>query len=73
MASIPLDVILSWPTPNYENPETHDKGALVGTIILAVVGCSTVGLRLWARFMIARKLAIEDYFILLALVGLRIH
>ena len=71
MADIPLDIILTWPKPNYEDPETHNKGFLAGSVILAAVASLTVALRLWARYVIARKLAIEDYFLLFALVSFR--
>ena len=68
MSDIPLSVILSWPEPNFDDPETHGKGFLAGSIILAVAGCTAVGLRLWARFGIVRKPGPDDYLIILALV-----
>ena len=63
-----LDVILNWPAPNYVDPERRDKGYLIGSIILAAVSSIAVGLRLWARIMIARRPALDDYLIIFALV-----
>ena len=68
MTDIPLSVILSWPEPNFDDPETHGKGFLAGSVILGVAGCVAVGLRLWARFGIVRKPGPDDYLIIFALV-----
>ena len=70
MAEIPLEVILTWPKPNPDNPETRDKGFLVAGVILGVAGVAAVSLRLWARFVTMRKPGADDFFILAALVSL---
>ena len=69
MTDIPLSVIFSWPEPNLEDPETHGDGFLVGNILLAVAGCTAVGMRLWARFTIVRKPGLDDCFITASVVG----
>lgn len=68
MTDIPLSVILSWPEPDFDDPETHGKGFLAGTVVLTVAGCVAVGLRLWARFGIVRKPGPDDYLLIFAVV-----
>ena len=68
MSDIPIHILMGWPEPNYENPETRGIGHLVGSVILGVAAFGAVVLRLWARIMIMRRPAADDYFILLALV-----
>ena len=65
----PADVLLSWPTPNYENPVTRGNALVIVNSIFIGFVVITVGLRLYTRLVIKRWFGIDDVFILLALVG----
>jgi hypothetical protein len=65
----PVDVLLSWPTPNYENPVTRGNALVIVNSIFIGFVVITVGLRLYTRLVIKRWFGIDDVFILLALVG----
>ncbi|OAL06061.1 hypothetical protein IQ06DRAFT_75060 [Phaeosphaeriaceae sp. SRC1lsM3a] len=64
----PADVLLSWPTPNYDNPVTRGPTLVIVNYILAVITIITVGLRLYTRTVIKRWFGIDDVFIILALI-----
>lgn len=64
----PLDVLLSWPLPNYVNPITRGSEAYaIGTIFF---GFATVALaiRLYARLFIRKWFGLDDFLIVLAWV-----
>lgn len=64
----PVEVLLSWPTPNYENPTTRGDALLIVNSIFLSLAVITVSLRMYTRLMIKRWLGIDDVFILLGLV-----
>ena len=64
----PIEVILSWPPPNYANPVTRGDALLIVNSILIALVVITVGLRMYTRLIIKRWFGIDDVFILLALV-----
>ena len=64
----PIEVILSWPTPNYTNPVTRGDALLIVNSVLIALVVITVGLRMYTRLIIKRWFGIDDVFILLALV-----
>lgn len=68
----PVDVILSWPTPNYENPKTRGPALAIVNYTLAAVTIITVLLRLYTRVFIKRWFGLDDVFIILALVIINI-
>jgi hypothetical protein len=65
----PIDVLLTWPAPNYTNPVTRGNALVVVNYIFAVLAVITVALRLYTRAVIKRWFGIDDVFIILALVG----
>jgi hypothetical protein len=65
----PLDVILTWPAPNYTNPITRGDALVIINSIFIVLVTITVGLRMYTRLVIKRWFGIDDVFILLALVS----
>lgn len=67
----PLDVILSWPKPNYVNPETRGNGVLVGTIVLGIITYLVVGGRIWARLFVQRNAGLDDWLVIAAMVSRR--
>ncbi|RMZ69388.1 integral membrane [Pyrenophora seminiperda CCB06] len=64
----PLDVLLSWPTPNYRNPETRGPALIIVNAIFITLVILTVSARLYTRIVIKRWFGIDDVFILLALL-----
>jgi hypothetical protein len=65
----PADVLLSWPTPNYENPVTRGPALVITNCIFVAIAVTTVGLRLYTRVVIKRWFGVDDVFIIVALVG----
>ncbi|KAH7314208.1 integral membrane protein [Rhexocercosporidium sp. MPI-PUGE-AT-0058] len=68
MQQPPLSVILSWPEPNYIDPETRGYANVILNIILYAILLSFVGLRIWTRKWLKNAFGKDDTFILLALV-----
>jgi hypothetical protein len=66
--NVPLDVIATWPTPNYVNPEVRGNSVFIinGVFIATTIGM--VFARFYTRIFISRWVGIDDLFILLALV-----
>jgi hypothetical protein len=64
----PVDVLLSWPTPNYVDPETRGPALLIVNSILIALTILTVAARLYTRIVIKRWFGIDDIFILFALL-----
>ncbi|KAH7405954.1 hypothetical protein DE146DRAFT_428840 [Phaeosphaeria sp. MPI-PUGE-AT-0046c] len=64
----PADVLLSWPTPNYDNPVTRGPALVAINYVLVSITVITVGLRLYTRIVIKRWFGIDDIFIILALI-----
>ncbi|KAL6712563.1 hypothetical protein ACN47E_000440 [Coniothyrium glycines] len=67
MRSPPLEVLLSWPKPNYENPKTRGPALVIVNSICITLVIVVVALRLYTRLVIKRWFGLDDIFILLAL------
>ncbi|KAG4435661.1 hypothetical protein IFR05_008856 [Cadophora sp. M221] len=68
MQQPPLSVILSWPKPNYIDPETRGYSNVILNIILYIILLGFVSLRIWTRKCLKNAFGRDDTFILLALV-----
>ncbi|RAR01158.1 integral membrane protein [Stemphylium lycopersici] len=64
----PYDVLLSWPTPNYDNPPTRGPALVIVNSIFISLATLTVAARLYTRIVIKRWFGIDDIFIVLALL-----
>lgn len=65
----PIEVMLSWPTPDYVDPVTRPKAA---TIFACTLGPFTIFLlfaRLWVRMYYQRNTGLDDWLMLLASVS----
>lgn len=69
MRNPPLSVILSWPTPNYVDPETRGNALLIINIIFLALCFAAVGARLWARLRILHSPGLDDLLITIAMVS----
>jgi hypothetical protein len=65
----PLDVLLSFPTPNYVDPETRGEALLVLLLIFSVVVIAAVAARFYSRIMVKKWFGWDDTMIGLALVS----
>ena len=64
----PTDVLLSWPTPNYDYPVTRGPALVIVNSIFISLATITVAARIYTRIVIKRWFGIDDVFILLALL-----
>jgi hypothetical protein len=64
----PVDILLSWPTPNYDNPVTRGPALVIVNSIFISLATITVAARIYTRIVIKRWFGIDDVFILLALL-----
>ena len=67
----PLEVIETWPKPNYAHPETKGWGLIIVSIVLGALSVVVVTLRMWCRLVISHNQGIDDYILLAAMVCLR--
>jgi hypothetical protein len=67
---VPADVLLSWPAPNYTNPQRRGPGLLIANGLLLPLALAVVTLRLYTRLLVVRSAGLDDLFVALALVNL---
>ncbi|KAL5342923.1 hypothetical protein BJX70DRAFT_239945 [Aspergillus crustosus] len=64
----PIEVLLTWPAPNYDDPPTRGKAVLVMTIICLVLSTIITALRVYTRLIITRTAGLDDILIVFGLV-----
>jgi hypothetical protein len=64
----PLDLIASWPTPNYVDPVMRGPANIIITLIFFPLVFLIVGVRIYTRLRISRSFGADDWLILLCLV-----
>ncbi|KAM0334020.1 hypothetical protein ACHAQA_001040 [Verticillium albo-atrum] len=69
MKTPPLDIIASWPAPNYANPETRGPAAAIVAITLLIVVTFLVAIRVYTRKVITKGFGWDDILILFAYVS----
>ena len=67
--SIPLDVILSWPKPNYKDPVTRGYSLIIVNAIFISLVITFMSLRYYARIKVKRWFGSDDVMITLAFVS----
>ncbi|KFZ06669.1 hypothetical protein V501_07194 [Pseudogymnoascus sp. VKM F-4519 (FW-2642)] len=74
---VPPDVILSWPKPNYTDPDRRGPALLIVNYFLLPLAMVVIGMRLYTRLVIVHSAGLDDVFILtpllIAAVGLTIE
>ncbi|KAF1958865.1 hypothetical protein CC80DRAFT_546189 [Byssothecium circinans] len=68
MRLVPPEVLLSWPTPNYEDPVTRGNALLIVNSVFIAIVILIVALRLYTRIWIKQFFGTDDFFIDFALV-----
>ncbi|ORY63431.1 uncharacterized protein BCR38DRAFT_228272 [Pseudomassariella vexata] len=68
MMRLPLEAVLKWPRPNFENPQTRGQvGLIVGTTLLTFVTV-LLAVRIFTRQYISKGLGLDDILIVLAYI-----
>jgi hypothetical protein len=64
----PPEVLLSWPVPNYVNPE--DRGWESSIILMVVLGITSIIyiVRMWARLVVAKNAGLDDILMSIAML-----
>lgn len=69
MRSPPPDVLVSWPKPNYIDPERRGNESVIVQSILVVLVTAILIIRLYARIAITRAgIGLDDALIIIAWV-----
>lgn len=68
MRSPPLEVMKTWPKPNYVNPVTRGSTLMIVELTLLPIAMIVVFLRMWVRVAWLKKAWYDDYLMLLAMV-----
>ncbi|KAF2677970.1 hypothetical protein K458DRAFT_377526 [Lentithecium fluviatile CBS 122367] len=63
----PLEVMLSWPTPNYANPVTRPKTILILACVLGPLTICLLLARLWVRIRMQSNAGLDDWLMVAAL------
>jgi hypothetical protein len=67
----PLDVLLSWPVPNYVDPVTRDtRGYFALCTIFFSLATVAVTARFYARIIVRHWVGLDDVFVAIAYVSL---
>lgn len=64
----PLEVILSWPRPNYIDPIKRPKTVLVVACVFGPLTIALLLARLWVRIRIQRNAGVDDWLMVAAIV-----
>ena len=71
MRNPPPAVYLSWPAPNYVDPETRGPMLVVLPVVLVTVSFLIVVLRLYTRFVLIKSVGADDWLIGASIVSLK--
>lgn len=62
----PLEVLLTWPKPNYDNPVTRGNELVLITVILFPIAIGMVLLRVWTRLRLSKSFGADDVVLLIS-------
>ena len=65
----PTEIIVSWPEPNYINPNTQGESLIITNATFMVLIILAVALRFYSRLRTHKWLGLDDIFIGIALVS----
>ena len=64
----PLEVMATWPTPNYVDPQTRSKTVLIFACVLGPLSLGLLLVRLWVRVHLQRTAGWDDWLMLIAIL-----
>ena len=64
----PVEIIASWPTPDYDNPETYGPAGHAIIISLTSLVILILAIRLYTRKNITKGFGLDDILIVVAFV-----
>lgn len=64
----PVEVILSWPLPRYDNPETRGPASEIVAIILLAIATIILAIRIYTRRCITNGFGWDDILVVLAFI-----
>ncbi|KAK3389762.1 hypothetical protein B0H63DRAFT_390514 [Podospora didyma] len=64
----PAEVRMSWPKPNYIDPETRGPGLLIVELTILPAALICVILRLYVRLCVLKKSGIDDWLMVIAVI-----
>ena len=65
----PLEVLASWPQPNYKNPVTRGPALMIVELAILPIALTCVTLRLWIRIRWLHKSWWDDWLMVAAAVS----
>ncbi|KAM7197565.1 hypothetical protein V8F33_005531 [Rhypophila sp. PSN 637] len=65
----PPEILATWPTPNYENPESRGPSLLIIEVITLLLALLALAIRLYVKFGLLRKPRWDDYLMIMAAVS----
>lgn len=68
MYKIPPEVVKTWPSPNYDNPETRGSGLLILVLVFFCTATFVVSVRCYTRWYITNSFGVDDVYIMVAMV-----
>jgi hypothetical protein len=66
----PLEVLQSYPAPNYVDPVEHAPATSIVNLVFYPLICFLIALRIFTRLRISKSFGADDYLIILALVSI---
>jgi hypothetical protein len=70
MRNPPLEVVASWPPPNYDNPVHRGPTLLIVEVTIMSVAILTLMARLYVRIFKVNKHGLDDWLMLAAMVNI---
>ena len=66
----PTDVLLSWPAPNYINPEDRGWDSSIVLLVFLAITFIVFVARIWARLALGKNAGLDDTLMAIAMVPL---
>lgn len=64
----PVKVLLTWPTPNYVNPDVRGPELLIITYVFFPLAVLMVAVRVFTRLHVSNAFGVDDVFLLIAII-----
>lgn len=62
----PVEVLRTWPMPNYKDPVTRGNELVMITVILFPIAIGMVILRIWTRLRLSKSFGADDVVLLIS-------